>query len=73
MKKKLQFLLILSFLLIGSSISVNAQSSCYDDYYKLFTERGATPVPDGTHEVVISVRDGNKCDCLMGKVEVKDN
>ncbi|NTW25393.1 MAG: hypothetical protein HGA37_11890 [Lentimicrobium sp.] len=73
MKKNLQFLLALSILLIGSTISANAQSSCYDDYYKLFTERGATAIPDGTHEVVISVRDGNKCDCLMGKVEVKDN
>lgn len=73
MKKNLQFLLALSILLIGSTIGVNAQSTCYDDYYKLFTERGATAIPDGTHEVVVSIRDGNKCDCLMGKVEVKDN
>jgi hypothetical protein len=72
MKKNLQFLLALSILLIGT-ISANAQSTCYDDYHKLFNDRGAAPVPDGTHEVVITVRDGNKCDCLMGKVEVKDN
>ncbi|MHC1777941.1 MAG: hypothetical protein AB9834_21250 [Lentimicrobium sp.] len=73
MKKILQLLLVTSVLFIGSTISAKAQSTCYDDYYKLFTERGATAVPDGTHEVVISVRDGNKCDCLMARVDVKDN
>jgi len=73
MKKLLQLLLVASILVFGSAINANAQSNCYEDYLKVFTDRGASPIPDGTHEVVFTIREGNKADCYMGKVEVKNN
>ena len=73
MKKILQFLLVTSLLVIGSTINVNAQSNCYDEYYKLFIDRGATAVPDGAQDVVITIREGEKADCYMGRVQVKNN
>lgn len=73
MKNLLQLLLVSSILVFGSAISANAQSNCYEEYVKVFTERGASAIPDGTHEVVITVREGSKSDCYLGKVEVKNN
>jgi hypothetical protein len=73
MKKIFQLLLITSLLIIGSTIKANAQSNCYDEYYKLFVDRGASAVPDGTQEVVVTIREGEKADCYMGRVQVKNN
>lgn len=74
MKNLLQLLVIASILIFGISLNANSQTSCYEEYTKVFNERGAAPVPDGTQEVVITVREqGGKADCYMGKVEVKDN
>ncbi len=73
MKNLFQLLLVTSILVFGSAINTNAQSNCYEEYVKVFTDRGASQVPDGTHEVVFTVREGNKADCYMGKVEVKNN
>ena len=72
MKKTLQLLLITTLLIIGSAINVNAQN-CYEEYYRLFTDRGATEVPDGTQDVVVTIREGSKSDCYMARVQVKDN
>lgn len=47
-------------------------SNCFKEWYNLFRERGGKPVPDGTQEVIISIRnntDGTS-QCYMGKVEV---
>ena len=73
MKNLLQLLFVTAILILGSTISANAQSTCYDEYLKLFQERGAGPVPDGIHVVVITVREGSRSDCYMGKVEAKNN
>lgn len=72
MKKTLQLLLVTSLLVVGSILNVNAQN-CYDEYYKLFTDRGASAVPDGPQEVVIAIREKDKQDCYLGKVQVKNN
>ncbi len=56
-----------------TSASAFAQANCYEEYIEVFRERGASDVPDGIHEAVVSIRSGNKCDCYMAKVEVKDN
>lgn len=45
---------------------------CYNDYYAAFTERGANPVTDGQHDVVISVIHQGKSECYFGKATVKD-
>jgi hypothetical protein len=47
--------------------------TCYDQWYSLFKERGAGPIADGTHEVIISLRNEyDYAECFFGKVDVKD-
>jgi hypothetical protein len=72
MKKILQLLLVTSILVIGSAFTLQAQN-CYLDYYHLFSERGASVIPDGTHDVVVTIREGSNADCYMARVQVKDN
>lgn len=45
---------------------------CYGEWYTLFRERGAKPIPDGTQEVVISIRKDGFSQCYMGKVDVEN-
>jgi hypothetical protein len=44
---------------------------CYTDYYIAFAERGANPVTDGQHDVVISIVHQGKSECYFGKATVK--
>ncbi len=49
-------------------------SDCFKEWYTIFRERGGKPVPDGTHNVVLTLRntsDGTS-KCFMGKVEVAE-
>jgi hypothetical protein len=73
MKNHFQLLLVTSILFFGSVFTSNAQSNCYEEYVKVFNERGAATIPDGIHEVVVTIREGSKSECYMGKVEVKNN
>ncbi len=43
---------------------------CFKEWYTLFKERGANDVPDGTQEVIITLRSPDYSQCFMGKVEV---
>jgi hypothetical protein len=62
----------ISFYAMGQSKTpVKESTTCFDEYYSLFRSRGANPVADGTHQVVISVRKEGRSRCFMGKVEVK--
>jgi len=48
-------------------------ANCYDQWYAVFKERGASPVADGTHDVIISLRNEyDYAECFFGKIEVKD-
>jgi len=48
-------------------------ANCYDQWYSLFKERGAVPIADGTHEVIISLRNEyDYAECFLGKIDVKD-
>ncbi|MFZ2905587.1 MAG: hypothetical protein WAZ98_05240 [Cyclobacteriaceae bacterium] len=48
-------------------------ATCYDQWYAVFKERGASPIADGTHEVIISLRNEyDYAECFMGKIDVKD-
>jgi hypothetical protein len=48
-------------------------ATCYDQWYAVFKERGATPIADGTHEVIISLRNEyDYAECFFGKIDVKD-
>jgi hypothetical protein len=45
---------------------------CYGEWYTLFRERGAKTIPDGTQEIVISIRKDGYAQCFMGKVDVEN-
>ncbi len=47
-----------------------AAKDCYGEWYSLFRDRGAQPVTDGTHEIIISIRKEGYSQCFMGKVAV---
>lgn len=67
------------FLLFGTSIQAQFQSPpkedpecCYTAYARIFESRGARDVEDGMHDnVIISVRQGVRCDCYKGKARVE--
>ena len=44
--------------------------NCFKEWYALFKERGANPVEDGTHEVIITLRYADYSECFMGKIDV---
>ena len=76
MKKSI--LLILLFAVAGVSYGQNkgaapaaSSGNCFKDWYTLFRDRGADPVPDGTNDVIITLRNGEFSNCFMGKVETK--
>jgi hypothetical protein len=48
-------------------------ANCYDQWYSTFKERGAGAVADGTHDVIISLRNEyDYAECFLGKIDVKD-
>lgn len=54
------------------SVSFIAQDNCYDQYKKVFDNRGADPVEDGVHKnVVLSVKSKTSTDCYTVDVTVK--
>jgi len=68
--KKLIFGLALS--IFSTSIVAGDGGNCYDAYSKKFAERGANEVKDGWYEnVVITFRQGDQADCVLGKVQVE--
>lgn len=48
-------------------------SSCFKEWYTLFKDRGANPLADGTHDVIITLRQGDYAQCFMGKIDVVDS
>jgi hypothetical protein len=49
-----------------------ASSNCFKEWYTLFKERGATPIPDGTQDVIITLRSSEYSQCFLGRVDVTD-
>ncbi len=49
-----------------------ASKDCFNEWYALFKDRGAKPVPTGIHDVIISFRHDDYSECYMGKVDVID-
>ena len=69
MKKLYIFILLIS---IGSSFTAQDLFTCYDQWKKVFENRGADPVNDGIHDkIVVIVRKGNSSECLTGRAIVK--
>ena len=77
---------ILSALILCVLVSVYAQGQtkpaakpaaklagdCFKQWYSLFKERGATPVPDGVNDVIITLRNNEYTECFMGRIEVSN-
>ncbi|MDN3205042.1 hypothetical protein [Algoriphagus sediminis] len=77
--KKILSVLVLVFL-AGSiygqssepSIFATGIEGCYSNYYITFHDRGAMVVPDGEHEVVMSVINQGRSECFMAKAVVEN-
>lgn len=68
----------LCLFILGTTFgNINAQddrvASCYQEYAKLFEERGSKPIQDGTFDdVLITIRKGSSADCFYAKASVKN-
>jgi hypothetical protein len=54
----------------GQTKPAPANKDCYGEWYTLFRERGAKPIPDGSQEIIISIRKDGYSQCFLGKVDV---
>lgn len=76
---------ILSVLILSFSVTFFAQGQtkqpakpptssqdCFKQWYSLFKERGANPIPDGVNDVVITLRNNDYTECFMGRIEVSN-
>ncbi len=64
------FLVLLISPAFGQAKTASPAKDCYGEWYSLFRERGAKPIPDGTQEIIISIRKDGYSQCFMGKVDV---
>ena len=75
MKKAILILaigMLLNSPVLQAQTSNDLPSNCYLKWAKLFEERGAEDVEDGTHDnIIITFRRGTKAECFSGKVDVK--
>ena len=71
MKPVLFFVVCLcSSSLFAQSSRQGSSDSCFKEWYALFKERGAKPIEDGTHEVIITLRKEDYAECFLGKIDV---
>lgn len=57
----------------AKAVAPKKEPGCYDQWYSLFKERGANALADGTHDVIISIRDEyDYAECFVGKIDIKD-
>jgi len=77
--KKILSVIVVSFLTslaFGQSqqpsIFATGVEGCYSNYYITFHERGAYEVPDGEHEVVMTVINQGRSECYMAKATVEN-
>lgn len=55
-------------------VSQSSGNDCFKEWYTLIRERGASEVTDGTHEIIITLRNTQEgtSKCYMGKVDVRN-
>ena len=61
---------LISFGLFAQSKPAAASKDCFKEWYTLFKERGAIEIPDGSQEVIITLRSADYSECFMGKIDV---
>lgn len=54
----------------GQAKPATPSKDCFKDWYTVFRERGANPIPDGTNDVIVTLRNGDYSECFMGRVDV---
>jgi len=69
---KFMFVIAILFCSFGLSAQTKpaAASNCFKEWYTLFKERGANAIPDGTQDVIITLRGNDYSQCFMGKIDV---
>src|SRR6188508_1316063 len=71
MKSILVILLsIISFGVFAQAKPASSGTNCFKEWYTLFKERGANPIPDGTQDVIITVRSAEYSECFIGKIDI---
>jgi hypothetical protein len=70
--RKLYTLLFATAITVAN-LTINAQTeTCYDQYKKVFDNRGADAVEDGVHKnVILSVKTKSETECFLVDVTVK--
>lgn len=67
-------IILISFVSVGAFAQAKqatpAASDCRKEWFSLFKQRGANPIADGTHEVIISLSLNDYSECFMGKIDV---
>lgn len=74
-KNAMKFILtiLISIMSVGLFAQGSSQSGdCYQEWFTFLKSRGTKAVPNGTNDVIISIRHGEYSECFMGKVDVKD-
>lgn len=58
----------------SNSTTINPQDTegCYGEYFQVFSDRGAKEIPNGEHDVVISIVYRGKSECYFGKAKVEN-
>jgi hypothetical protein len=72
------FVILLSIISFGvfaqakpAAKPATAAGDCFKEWYTLFKERGANPIPDGTQDVIITLRGSSDySECFIGKIDV---
>ncbi|EKB47331.1 hypothetical protein [Cecembia lonarensis] len=70
--KLMSALFLLSLIISVSKVQAQDVEGCYMGYYNVFNERGASAVPNGEHDVVISIIRDGKSTCYFGKAKVQN-
>lgn len=65
-------IILISFISVGAIAQAKQATAgdCRKEWFSLFKERGANPIADGTHEVIISLQLNDYSECFMGKIDV---
>ncbi|MBL7857587.1 MAG: hypothetical protein JNM57_07850 [Cyclobacteriaceae bacterium] len=68
------FLMVSSFMVSGQTPAKKPATSgnCFAEWYNLFRERGAKPIADGSHEIIITIRTEESSQCYLGKADVEN-
>lgn len=66
------FAIVMLFCSFGLSAQTKPASggNCFKEWYTLFKERGANAIPDGTNDVIITLRYTDYSECFMGRIDV---